>query len=392
MRRGSTIVGSVLLAACASIHRAPTTVDQLLTDAAVARTEERALRDTVISRLARRLIDKPTRTVDILLLSGGGQNGAYGVGFLQGWRTNAAAPMPTFDLITAISTGALQAPFALLGPQPALDTLAELYRQAPSRTAPTLDWWFLFRRTGGIVNAKRYNASIAQVIDTAFRAQLRPAFAEGRQVVIGTTDLDLAIGRTWDLQTMLDTGTAGLTRTHALLRAASSIPGIFPPVLMQGHVHSDGGIVNNLLPLLTADDYAQVVARVRAAGVQDTVQIRLWAIVNGWTHGEPVVMNPSSRKQIGKRWSTIMFYAGQPQVLQHLEHVTRAVAAAVPGVRMQLRWSAVPSDVSRDPGARTFFNTAWIQRMEALGRTRALSAAPWDSIVSPYSRPAPLAP
>jgi hypothetical protein len=381
----------LLCVSCAAIHRPATTVDNLLADAAIARTAERTLRDTVIARLARRVIAKPTRDLDILMLSGGGQNGAYGSGFTRGWRTSPAAPIPQFDLITGISTGAIQAPFLLLGTQSALDTLADLYRNAPAQTAPSLDWWFLFRRTGGIVNAKRYNASIVRVVDTTFRQQLQPAFAEDRQVVIGTTDLDLAIGRTWDLRNTLDGGEEGLSRARALLRAATSIPGIFPPVLLEGHVHSDGGIVNNVLPLLNADDYAEVIARVRAAGIGDPVRIRLWVIINGWTHAAPVVIDPSSRKQIGKRWGTLMFYAGQPQVLQNLEHLARSVSTSIPGVSMQLRWTAVPSELGLEPGANTFFNTAWVQRLDSLGFARARSATPWDPIVSPYSRPAPRA-
>jgi predicted acylesterase/phospholipase RssA len=52
---------------------------------------------------------------NVLLLSGGGQWGAYGAGFLQ-WlgRERAKAkpnPLPHFDIVTGISTGALQAVF-----------------------------------------------------------------------------------------------------------------------------------------------------------------------------------------------------------------------------------------------------------------------------------------
>ncbi len=53
-------------------------------------------------------------TVSILAISGGGGDGAFGAGLLCGWT--AAGQRPNFKLVTGISTGALTAPFAFLGP------------------------------------------------------------------------------------------------------------------------------------------------------------------------------------------------------------------------------------------------------------------------------------
>src|SRR5665647_3956593 len=50
-----------------------------------------------------------------LALSGGGGDGSFGAGFLCGWT--AAGTRPRFKLVTGISTGALIAPFAFLGPE-----------------------------------------------------------------------------------------------------------------------------------------------------------------------------------------------------------------------------------------------------------------------------------
>ncbi len=49
-----------------------------------------------------------------LAISGGGDNGAFGAGFLNGWTK--AGTRPKFKLVTGVSTGALMAPFAFLGP------------------------------------------------------------------------------------------------------------------------------------------------------------------------------------------------------------------------------------------------------------------------------------
>lgn len=299
--------------------------------------------------------------------------------------------MPQFDLITAISTGALQAPFVLLGDTAAIDSLSALYRNAADRIAPSIDWLFWLRKTGGLVNTRRYDASIAQVVDSAFRERLRSQFALDRQVVFGTTDLDIGTGRTWDLATVLD-GSEGLARTRTLIRAASAIPGIFPQVVYEGHVHSDGGVVTNILPLLALDDYKAMVAQVRAAGVSAPITVRLWVIVNGWTTAAPVVMDPASRRQINGRWSTLSFYMHQPQVLEGLDNLAHAASAEVPGLSMQMKWTAIPSEQALDPSANSLFDKRWMQRLEDLGTTRAKSVKPWDTLESPYVRPIPQSP
>ena len=53
--------------------------------------------------------------VNFLALSGGGCDGAFGAGVLAGWT--ASGKRPEFDLVTGVSTGALTAPFAFLGPK-----------------------------------------------------------------------------------------------------------------------------------------------------------------------------------------------------------------------------------------------------------------------------------
>lgn len=48
---------------------------------------------------------------DLLLLSGGGSRGSFGAGLLYGWKDS-----PEFDMVTGISTGAIMASWAYLGP------------------------------------------------------------------------------------------------------------------------------------------------------------------------------------------------------------------------------------------------------------------------------------
>jgi hypothetical protein len=50
---------------------------------------------------------------NLLAISGGAEDGAFGAGLLVGWSD--AGTRPPFDLVTGVSSGALIAPFAFLG-------------------------------------------------------------------------------------------------------------------------------------------------------------------------------------------------------------------------------------------------------------------------------------
>lgn len=379
---------ALLHAGCAAISRpSGGSLAQLHADAIRAATAHQALRDTVITRLVRRTIIRGDRTLDILLLSGGGQHGAYGVGYLRGWASRDESPMPRFDLVSGISTGALQAPFALLGTPAALDTITALYRVAADRIAPSFDWWFWLRRTGGLVNTARYERGLRSMLTPTVQAHLNTEFAAGRQLLTATTNLDLGIGRVWDLTTELGTDSISLQRAHTLLYTVTAIPGVFPPRILDGHVHSDGGVIANLLPLLDLDDYRSLAAQLQHAGVRDTVQVRVWVIMNLWTHAQPRLVKPSSRSGVSERSTEWLFWAAQPQLLQRVQELAAAVSAGVPGLVVQVRIAQPPASLGTEPGAETLFNTAWMQRLDQIGYEQARSTAPWDSVTSSYARP-----
>jgi predicted acylesterase/phospholipase RssA len=81
--------------------------------------EARFARERQVEALAparealRRSLSTPGR-VQVLALSGGGQWGAFGAGFLKGW-TQAGDRPAEFQVVTGTSTGSLQATFAFLG-------------------------------------------------------------------------------------------------------------------------------------------------------------------------------------------------------------------------------------------------------------------------------------
>lgn len=99
-----------------------------------------AQRDEIAERLLRRLEYRLAEqqsqgrshepfTYEVLMLSSGGQFGAFGVGVLQGWSEvqDPSFQRPEFDLVTGVSTGALIAPFSLLGTVHSIQRIDQLY-------------------------------------------------------------------------------------------------------------------------------------------------------------------------------------------------------------------------------------------------------------------------
>ncbi|HEY3179146.1 MAG TPA: patatin-like phospholipase family protein [Casimicrobiaceae bacterium] len=375
------------LTACAAIERPTATLESLTADGFAHDKAQRALFDSAIDRLAERAVARGDRTLDILMLSGGGQHGAYGIGFLRGWLSRTSDSMPRFDLVTGVSTGSLQAPYALIGTAEALATAGNLYREAATQFAPTPDYWFWLRRTGGVVDTTRFRAEIARTVDARMAERISNTVKEHRQLLIATTDFDLGVGRAWDLGAEMTRTPAALERVHDVILASCSIPGIFPPIILDGHVHADGGIIANALFPFNLGDFKRLGAKIRERGVTQPVRVRLWVIVNFWTHPRVVDIDPASRAQITQRSTVVMFASQQPQFLERLEMLARVVSSDVPSLAMEMRFTAIPPDLENDPAARKLFDEAWMQKLEGIGLSRAQSVTPWDNVVSPYLRP-----
>lgn len=381
MRRplSSLALAAALLlgAGCGGADRA-VTPDQLRTDREVRQTAYETGREVVVRRLADRIVSGD-RTVDVLVLSGGGQHGAFGAGFLNGWADRADGSMPEFDVVTGISTGALIAPFAFLGTEAALDRVAEMYRH-PERIAPERDLiGALFRRTGGLFDTSALAATLAEVYDAETVAQLQDGFADARQLFIGTTDLDLGRGRVWDLSREADTTAAGVGRMNRILLASSAIPGAFPPVELDGNYHTDGGVTTNLLAV-DLQFLQALAAELRARGVGAPVTVRLWAIVNLYLAPPVRAVDVGSFQAVSARASGLLFALNQQETLTRLWEISEAVNAGVDGLSMEVRYAAIPDAWAAEPGAEALFDEAYMNKLQDYAYERALGDDPWGPL------------
>lgn len=210
-------------------------------------------------------------TAYYLAVSGGGDNGAFGAGLLNGWSTTGTRP--EFRMVTGVSTGALIAPFAFLGPQYDV-ALREVY------TTMTPDRVF---RTRGLSAALFNDAMadtspladvIAKYADEKMFAAIGREYNEGRLLLIGTTDLDAQRPVIWNIGALAASGKPeALKLFHQILRASAAIPGLFQPVMIDveldgkkfQEMHVDGGTIAQLFLYPPSLEAGRLLKRKRVA-------------------------------------------------------------------------------------------------------------------------------
>jgi hypothetical protein len=187
-----------------------------------------------------------------LAISGGGDNGAYGAGLLNGWT--ATATRPQFKGVTGVSTGALIAPLAFLGRD--YDALlrevyttmsADRIYQPRGLTAALFD--------DAMADTTPLSRLIARFVDQKMLDAIAAEYRNGRLLLIGTTDLDAQRPVIWNIGAIANSGHPGaLGLVQQILRASAAIPGAFQPVLIDveldgrkyQELHVDGGAIAQL--------------------------------------------------------------------------------------------------------------------------------------------------
>ena len=198
----------------------------------------------VEGNLARHLERKRGHALNLLSLSGGGQNGAFGAGFLIGWRESGRRP--EFDVVTGVSTGALLATHALLG-TPADDAvLEEMYTQVTKKDIFENRTIFgLLSGADSLRDTAPLRSLIAKHITAETLQRVAAAFDDNRLILVGTTNVDYGQTWVWNMSLLAKHGKLDLYRK--VLLASASFPIVFPPVEIDGHLFVDGAARSNLV-------------------------------------------------------------------------------------------------------------------------------------------------
>jgi predicted acylesterase/phospholipase RssA len=167
--------------------------------------------------------------VSALAISGGAANGAYGAGLLNGWT--ASGHRPEFQAVSGISSGALIAPFAFLGPKwdEALRR-AYLGKDAQGLVQLRVPGALL---TPGFYSKEPLEAVVHKYITDDLLRAIAMEHAKGRRLLIGTTNLDTLELVVWDMGAIAAPGGPAARKLfEQVLIASSTIPGALAPTMI----------------------------------------------------------------------------------------------------------------------------------------------------------------
>lgn len=307
---------------------------------------------------------------DMLAVSGGAAGGAYGAGALVG--LTEAGTRPEFALVTGVSTGALIAPFAFLGP--AWDErLADAYTGGHAadllslrRLASTL--------TGSLFRGEALDALIHPFVDEALIDAVATEHRRGRRLLVATTDLDSQKACIWDMGTIAcHGGQEAVALFREVLAASASLPGLFPPRRFPCEVdgepfeemHVDGGVAAPLFLM------PEALLRWKRVG-RRLQRSRVHILVNTVLEPEPRTTAQNVAAVLTRSFDAMLRFSYR----QALGVATTFCAAQ----GLPISVAAIPDEPEQ--GGMLSFDTATMQRLFEAGRQRARGGDLWRSPVA----------
>ncbi len=357
------------LAACETMPREPFTADQQTKANIPGLPDVRFWADSeTAAREAARFTQHQSREFTYLALSGGGGDGAFGAGLLNGWTK--AGDRPEFTVVSGVSTGALMAPFAFLGP--AYDaTLREMYTGGFGVTL--LDSPSLINAIfgSGVFDGNRLQSLVGKFVTNDVVAQVAQEHRRGRRLLMLTTNLDAQRPVIWNMGAIAASGSPGAVELfRSVMAASASIPGAFSPTLITAEgdgrrfqeMHVDGGVTGNVFIL--PQDILMRNPRLLAGR-----KANFYVIMNGKIEPSFDVVRNRTADIVGRAVSTMT----QVQSRATLQ-ATHAFARRN-GIGFNL--ASIPEDVQE--GGSMGFETAYMRRIYAYGYEQALSGTAWTA-------------
>jgi predicted acylesterase/phospholipase RssA len=223
---------------------------------------------------------------------------------LCGW--SAAGNRPSFKLVTGISTGALTAPFAFLGPAYD-DKLKKVYTTISSKEI------FKLKSLFGMVQADAIalNDPLAKLTTEYINEQMLKDIAaehlKGRRLYIGTTALDAQRPVIWNMSAIAASGHPdALELFRKIMIASAAVPVAFPPIYISveaggdryDEMHVDGGVTNQVFlygPMLNLSAGRKVLGFDRPRRNPRVFVIRNTRIKSNWLAVKPVMRSIAPR-------------------------------------------------------------------------------------------------
>jgi len=381
-----TVAAVALAAGCASEpDRAPRTMEDLM----AARQADDLARANSVRHLSEQLMQRaerkakaakpggPRPTIDMLVISGGGDWGAFGAGVLKGWgRVKGEFARPQFDAVTGVSTGAMIAPFAFLGDDEAIERIVRLYRNPKPDWTKSRGLVFFWPSNQSFFALPGLEREMRESLDRAMLERIAAEGASGRVLAVNTTNIDLGDSRPWDLiaeaRAELAGGEPG--RVQRILLASAGIPAIFPAREIGTFLYVDGAITGNILYGARIDDEDSLPVLFRKRNPNTPLpRLRYWVIFNNQFRFPPQV-TPEKWPDIMSRATIMATQTGTVAAMRHL-FARAELIHLKQKVDVEVRVMAVPD--SFVPSAPGTFQKEVMNALADLGEKMGADPASW---------------
>lgn len=317
-----------LLSGCSSLTRNPVPTEKINEVERAGYSDVRAWggefnevfqKDIILSVKQEGKNDFP-RTADgklqysILILSGGGENGAFGAGVLYGWTKSGKRPK--FKLVTGISTGALIAPFAFLGPKYD-EKLKQVYTEISGKDIYDAKNIFAIFSDESVADSAPLKNLVKSSVTDEMIKEIGKAHQAGRRLYIGTTYLDADRLTVWNMGKIAASGRDDAAQLFRdIMVASSSLPGIFPPVYLDTFIndqrydemHVDGGLKSQMIYYGATMNMAA--AREQVYGKKKSTKSQIYIIRNGKFSPEPKPVSREVSDILGRTISSMTKSSG----------------------------------------------------------------------------------
>jgi hypothetical protein len=314
------------------------------------------------------------RTMDVLVISGGGDWGAFGAGVLKGWgKVKGELARPQFDVVTGVSTGALIAPFAFLGDDESYDRIVQLYRRPQKDWAKSRGTLFFLPNNPSFYALPGLEREVRTALDRPTLERIAAQDGNGRGLIVNTTNIDFGDMHAWNIVAEAKKALAKNDPgwVHNILLASAGIPGIFPARDIGEYLYVDGAITGNILYGGRARSLPDLWEERHPGEPMPTM--RYWVIFNNQLRFPPQVTKG--------RWPDIMSRATimstQTSTINSMRHLFALADIANlkhPG-EVQVRIMTVPDDwVPPKPGT---FVTEVMNELADLGEKMGADPTTW---------------
>ena len=355
-------------------HYDPPPTEQKLVDldappGAYARMDSGHVRQ-VMSQIAQPAPPLNAPHYNILVLSGGGMYGAYSAGVLVGWTSTGKRPQ--FDCVTGVSTGALIAILAFLGPEYD-DKLRDFATTTTSERIYTRRWPLSILWHNSLASPEPLETLINGVVNKNLLAAVAKAHVEGRRLFIGTTNLDTRRPVVWDMgEIALRGDDQSLTLFRKVLLASCTIPGFFPPVSFDVEVdgkkyselHVDGGASASLFLRLPELKITEAIE----AGQRPLAGSDLYIIVAGKLYADADSVRPRVVSIASSSLTSLLYSQARGDLYRLF------TGSLVTGLKYQM--VAIPQEFQIKPDS-TAFDPIEMKRLFEKGREVGKSPNPW---------------